>query len=580
MVRLAAAELTLEVEPRWEEAELTVPGGEWRNASDQTLRVTRLALLVSGVVLHRADGGSVRLEGQYGLVDIEKGRTAVALRGVPSGEYVGLEFRVGLPPEINHGDVGRWAAGHPLNPLVNGLHWSWQGGYVFFALEGRWGERAEGEGRGAEEGEGGRGFLYHVAAGAGPRSAGFQAQFTVRAATRVRLALDVARVLGDLRLSADDGSESTHSGEGDPVAEQIAAGVERAWFWLGVEEARGERSEREAAERRSGDAGYGFVVPAGFPQPELPADNPLTEAGVALGRSLFFDTRLSGNGRQACADCHAPERAFSDGVALSVGAEGAVGTRNAMPLFNLAWAPAQGWDGARARVREQAIAAMTNPVEMNADAAQVAERLNEDAELRRRFAAVLGDKVVTVAGVGLALEQYLLSIVHADSRFDRVWRGEAELTEEEKRGFELFVTEYDPVRGRRGADCFHCHGGALLTDFGLKNNGLEVGRANDRGRENVTSRAEDRAKFKTPSLRNVAVTAPYMHDGRFATLEEVVAHYDHGVARSATLDANLAKHPVGGLGLSAEEQRALVAFLRTLTEVELERRADKGGAAQ
>ena len=141
-------------------------------------------------------------------------------------------------------------------------------------------------------------------------------------------------------------------------------------------------------------------------------------------------------------------------------------------------------------------------------------------------------------------------------------------TAEEQRGFELFLTEYDPRRGRIGADCFHCHGGALFSDFGFRNNGLarRAGPTDDPGREAATGRTDDRAKFRTPSLRNVAVTGPYMHDGRFATLEEVVAHYSGAMERTATLDANLAKHPVAGLPLTAEDQRALVAFLRTLTD--------------
>jgi len=144
-----------------------------------------------------------------------------------------------------------------------------------------------------------------------------------------------------------------------------------------------------------------------------------------------------------------------------------------------------------------------------------------------------------------------------------------QLTDEEKRGFELFATEYDPVRGKRGADCFHCHGGVLFSDYAYKNNGLDLAAA-DAGRAQVTGKAAERGMFKTPSLRNVARTAPYMHDGRFATLEDVVAHYDHDVKRAENLDPNLAKHPDAGLRLSADEQRQLVAFLRTLTDVRYE----------
>jgi cytochrome c peroxidase len=314
---------------------------------------------------------------------------------------------------------------------------------------------------------------------------------------------------------------------------------------------------------------YAFTVPAGFPQPALPADNPLTVEGIALGRALFSDARLSGNGTQSCASCHAPTRAFSDTVALSVGAAGVTGKRNAMPLGNLAWSPRYAWDGSQPRIRDQALAAWTNPIEMQGDPSAVVTRMAGDAKLGDAFRAAFGTREITAKRITLALEQYLLTQLSADSKFDRALRGEAQLTDDEKRGFELFATEFDPTRGKRGADCFHCHGGALFTDFTFKDNGLDLA-ARDTGRALATGKAGDAGKFKTPSLRDVAVTAPYMHDGRFATLEEVVAHYDHGVQRSAALDPNLAKHPDAGLQLSSDDQRALVAFLKTLTDSRFE----------
>jgi cytochrome c peroxidase len=167
--------------------------------------------------------------------------------------------------------------------------------------------------------------------------------------------------------------------------------------------------------------------------------------------------------------------------------------------------------------------------------------------------------------IAKALEQFLLTLVSQDSRFDRAARKVAELTESEKRGLRLFVTEFDPKRGLRGADCFHCHGGTLFTSQQFANNGLELS-IDDLGRMAVTKNAADRGKFKTPSLRNIARTAPYMHDGRFATLEEVVEHYSSGVRRTDTLDPNLAKHPEGGIQLTTEEKADLVDFLKTLTD--------------
>ncbi|MBL9199173.1 MAG: hypothetical protein JNL39_01650 [Opitutaceae bacterium] len=554
-----AADLTIAITPRWRGAGIAVPSAALANDHGQSLRLTRVALLVSEVTLLRSDGGTLRLDGQFGLVDLGAGRREFTVRGVPAGDFVGLEFRVGVPRAANLGDPGRWSAGHALNPLVNGLHWSWQGGYVFAALEGHYRAAADAP-EGAE-----RGFSFHVANAPQLMAVGFRADWKITGDTTVHLTLDLARVLAAHRLAPGDGSESTHSGEGDTLAPRLAAALERAWFWLEATATPPGAVPAAKAGRESFGVPLPFSVPPGFPQPELPADNLPTAAGVALGEALFFDPRLSGNGTQSCASCHAPALAFSDSVALSRGAEGTLGARNAMPLLNLAWHPAFAWDGGRMRIRDQSLAAWISAAEMAANPATVTATLARDAGLAEKFRAAFGTPAITAERVTLALEQFLLVQVAADSRFDRALRGEAELSAEEKRGFELFMMESDPARGRMGADCFHCHGGALFSDFGFKNNGLDRESA-DPGHGEITLRATDRGKFKTPSLRNVALTAPYMHDGRFATLEAVIAHYDHGVQRAAALDPNLAKHPAAGLGLNAADQRALVAFLHTLTE--------------
>lgn len=554
-----AAEMTVQFELGWKGGPLRLDEMVVHNAAGQGLRLTRFSAIVSDVVLLRADGATIRLDGQYGALDAENERMTLALLNVPDGNYSGLQFDVGLPPETNHADPTKWPAGHPLNPLVNQLHWGWKGGYVFAAIEGRWRDAAGGDERG---------FSYHLANDDHRMSVRFLAQFNVHARTCVRLAFDLGKVLGPRRLASQDGSDSTHSATGDHLADGLATAMSRGFFWLGAEEC--EAASKAVALSQSQAAPihatpHAFVVPPGFPQPELPADNPLSDDGIELGRQLFNDPRLSGNGRQSCASCHAPTRAFSDRVALSRGADGNPGRRNAMPLFNLAWSPAYAWDGSQPRIRDQALAAMQNPVEMHAEVGTVLRRLTADDTVRAGFYRAFGSVEITADGLGRALEQYLLTQVSADSRFDRAMRGQAQLTEEEKRGLELFITEYDPARGQRGADCFHCHGGNLFTDYGYKNNGLEMN-SGDSGRERVTGRNFDHGRFKTPSLRNVALTAPYMHDGRFARLEEVIAHYDHGVQRGATLDPNLAKHPAEGMSLSAADQKALVAFLRTLTD--------------
>lgn len=557
-----AADLTLEFELRWRGSVLAVPSIAQTGAEGRKLRVTRFAALISSVALARADGGVLRLDGQHGFIDAERERLTFKLRNVPEGDYKGLEFQVGLPPEVNHADPAQWPAGHPLNPIVNGLHWGWSGGYVFAAIEGRWRATAADEERG---------FSYHLATDARLMTVGFNAWVKVAGPTKIRLALDLGKVLGGHPLRPDDGSESTHSGPADDLAVVLSRAMERAWFLLesGPMPPAIEQQLGGDPPRAGSGTPRAFVVPTGFPQPELPADNPLTLEGVALGEFLFNDRRLSAGHAQSCASCHERRRAFAEARRTSVGVDGHSGTRNAMPLFNLAWSPSYAWDGSKPRLRDQARSAMINPIEMHADLNLVTAELSRDVELSAKFAKAFGTPVISSSRIDLALEQYLLTLVAADSKFDRVARAQATLTEQEQRGFALFAGEYDPVRGRRGADCFHCHGGALFTDFGFRDNGLGVMRG-DAARARVTGRATDLGKFKTPSLRNVAVTAPYMHDGRLRTLEDVVAHYDHGVQRSPTLDPNLAKHPSVGLQLTREEQRSLVAFLHTLTDTELE----------
>ncbi|OYW26780.1 MAG: hypothetical protein B7Z47_07280, partial [Chthoniobacter sp. 12-60-6] len=232
---------------------------------------------------------------------------------------------------------------------------------------------------------------------------------------------------------------------------------------------------------------------------------------------------------------------------------------------NLAWQQAFFWDGRAATLREQVLMPIQDVHEMNETMPQVIAKLSADADCARAFEQAFGSKEITAERIAKALEQFLLTLVSQESRFDRAARKVAELTESEKRGLQLFVTEFDPKRGLRGADCFHCHGGTLFTSQPFANNGLQLAEA-DVGRMKVTQNAADRGKFKTPSLRNVARTAPYMHDGRFNTLEEVVEHYSSGVRRTATLDANLAKHPEGGVQFTVEEKADLVAFLKTLTD--------------
>lgn len=552
-----AADVTLDLTFGWQKQSLSVPSSNVINDHGQSLRFTRISGLISEVAFIRDDGSSVQIPGGFGYFDAESDRNEVHLSGVPEGDYVGLQIRIGVPPDTNHADPATFPAGHPLNPLVNGLHWGWTGGYVFLAVEGKFGESADGLDNG---------FSFHIATDDLAKLVRFNEPFTVAPATRVALLFDLADWMKSESLSSSAGTTSTHSRTGDELALRLAERTATSfWFGQAVPGPTTLVFADQDGSSRSGPAPLKFEVPAGWPQPELPSDNLPTAPGVALGERLFHDPRLSGNETQSCVDCHRPETGFADDLAFSLGISGDLGTRNSMPLLNLAWNPDFAWDGSQPRIRDQAIAAMTNPIEMAGDPEIVVAHLEQDPELSEAFAAAFGDGAVTVDRIGRALEQFLLTLVSADSKFDRAMRGEVQLTQLETRGLELFNSEFDPRQRQFGADCFHCHGGSLFSDFAAKNNGLDLV-SEDAGRAGVTGSMSDHGKFKTPSLRNIALTAPYMHDGRFETLEEVIRHYVSGVARADQLDPNLAKHPGRGVPLSRSDQDALVAFLRTLTD--------------
>ncbi len=505
--------------------------------------VKRLDYLVSGLALRRADGSWMESSREWAAYISDAGKTTADAGAIPAERFTAVRFRVGVDAKMNAADPNFIEAGHALHPTVNGLHWGWQGGYVFLALEGR---RGDG------------GYSYHVAMDANLMTVELPVEINGAQPQTVKLSLDVARVLDGVK------GDSTHSRDGDPLATQLKTNIERAFRVVEVK-ADVFQEIKVALTKSAPRVGTPFAleITERLPRVELPADNPLTVEGVALGRRLFHDTRFSRNNQQSCASCHAQPFAFSDARTVSAGAEGQKGRRNSMPLFNLAWAKEFFWDGRAKSLREQVLKPIEDPLEMNERLDNVLAKLRTDADYPREFAAAFGGEI-TSERLAMALEQFLLTLVSQDSKFDRAARKLATLNDEEKRGLQLFVTEHDPARGLRGADCFHCHGGNLFTSNAFANNGLAP--SADLGRYEVTRDENDRGKFKAASLRNVAVTAPYMHDGRFATLEEVVEHYDKGVQRSAALDPNLAKHPAEGLGLSAEDKRALVAFLKTLTD--------------
>ena len=305
-----------------------------------------------------------------------------------------------------------------------------------------------------------------------------------------------------------------------------------------------------------------------FPPPKLPEDNPLTIKGVALGKKLFYDKTLSKDGTQSCASCHVQKDGFSDMNQFSVGVEGLIGRRQAMPIFNMAWHPeAFFWDGRAPSLRHQAVMPIEDPLEMNASLPEVISRLSESKEYKDAFIEAFGSPDITTLTLGLAMEQFMLSITSHDSKFDQFLDGQVQLTPAEMRGMKLFNTEFDPSGKEKGAECFHCHAGFNFVNNKFMNNGLDKeSQWMDLGLFELTRNINDRAKFKTPSLRNIAVTAPYMHDGRFATLREVIEHYNTGVEESATVDPLMQYNIDPGLGLSDDDIDDLIAFLHTLTD--------------
>lgn len=569
VVTAHAVTLQVALEPSWEGAPLRLGELALTNAAGNVLSVTRLDCLLSEFALVSVDGCAVSLTNQFAYLSAGLGRTRFVLSNAPAGRFTALRFRVGLAPEVNHRDPATVAPEHPLNPSVNGLHWSWSGGYVFLALEGNW-RRADGKLGG---------YSYHLATDALVLPVELPMSLELNGDRELKLSLDVARIFSGVhRTALGDATESTHSRTNDPLAGRLGDNLVRAFHVGHLESDNAKLPSPVGAapfsrvEVARDATPYRFTISAFFPRPTLPKDNPLTVEGVELGRRLFHEPLLSVNGTQSCASCHQAGAAFVDaGKRFSAGAEGKAGTRNAMPLANLAWQNSFFWDGRAGSLREQVLQPIQNPNEMHESLTNVVAKLAR-AEYAPRFARAFGTAEITADRMARALEQFLLTLTSHNAKFDRVLLGREKFTAEEQRGFELFHTEYDPRHGQFGADCFHCHGGPLFSDFAFHHNGLDAeDKAKDLGRFLVTTNRADSAKFKTPSLRNVAVTSPYMHDGRFATLAEVVAHYATGVRRSATLDPNLAKHPDGGVPLTAEDQRALVAFLQTLTDISTSR---------
>jgi len=312
---------------------------------------------------------------------------------------------------------------------------------------------------------------------------------------------------------------------------------------------------------------FTLQIPALFEEnilpPVIPDDNQLTEEGIALGKKLFFDPILSADNTQACVDCHRPQNAFTDPRRLSVGITGERGTRNSMPLFNLAWNYSEkfNWDGSATTLEEQIFEPVVNLKEMANTWPNAVPSLQNSAEYPELFEQAFGTSSIDSTLVTKAIAQFIRTMVSSNSRFDQFQRGEIELTESEQRGLQVFLQESQ-------GDCFHCHGNPrnpLWTGNTFHNNGLDEF-FDDKGLGSVTGDPRDDGKFRAPSLRNLAFTAPYMHDGRFATLDEVIDHYSEGLVFSETIDPLMKKVAEGGVQLSPQQKADLKAFLLSLSD--------------
>lgn len=297
---------------------------------------------------------------------------------------------------------------------------------------------------------------------------------------------------------------------------------------------------------------WGFSSPSYFPVPVYQFENNKQSfQKFSLGRDLFYDPLLSSDGTISCASCHANSHAFAGhNTALSPGVNNLVGTRNSPSIANMAWSPSFMWDGGINHIEVMSIAPLTNPVEMNESLVNIVEKLAASDKYKKRFKEAYGTEEVTDQRILKALAQFMMMIVSNNSKYDQVKRGEATFTETEQQGYSLFQQK-----------CSECHTEPLFTDYSFRNNGLDL-TFSDPGRYLITQELDDMGKFKVPSLRNVLMTYPYMHDGRFYTINQVLEHYTSGVKQSGTLDPLL----TNGIPLTATEKMQIIAFLKTLND--------------
>lgn len=305
------------------------------------------------------------------------------------------------------------------------------------------------------------------------------------------------------------------------------------------------------------EAPFEFVVPQGWPAPFYNySNNQLSKEGFELGKKLFYDTRLSKDNTISCGSCHQQFSAFAQiDHPVSHGVNDLLGNRNSPALFNLNWHTSFFWDGGVNHIENQPIAPIQNPVEMAETMSNVVSKLQVDVIYRSMFKKAFGDENVTSQRIAKAFAQFMGMMVSSNAKYDKYKRGESggAFSQQESDGYEVFKK-----------NCSSCHREPLFTDFSYRNNGLPPTSVNDSGRAHITLATVDLYKFKIPSLRNLKYTWPYMHDGRFNTIDQVLNHYESGILQSPTLDTILS----AGITLTAKQRDDLKAFLNTLNDEE------------
>lgn len=305
---------------------------------------------------------------------------------------------------------------------------------------------------------------------------------------------------------------------------------------------------------------FGFEQPDHFPASTYTFElNPVTKSGFELGKKLFLDPILSRNNAIACSECHIQNFAFADKKehAVSIGINNRLGKRNAQPIQNLAFMSEFFWDGGVTHLDFVPLNAIEADFEMDEEIANVIRKLNEDAMYLQAFEKAFGQDSITSPYLFYALSQFMNMMVSGNSKYDQYIQGKASFTQTEKDGLELFKQ-----------NCAECHSGTLFTDQDYHNNGLSTTFETDSGRARITENTNDIGKFKTPSLRNIEKTAPYMHNGAIKTLEEVLQHYASNVKSSNTLAQQLNNNGNLGISLSVTDQEKIIVFLKTLTDDE------------